>query len=149
MPFRIPVRLTDEDPPFVSTTVFLPEIGAMARADFLVDTGASDLFLSEDCLKELGIDLKDLRRSRIAIGGAGGTVGAFSLENIALIIPTEEPVSWEVHLDSALVIQNPTKRRARNPIGVPNLMGRKFMRRNLLALDLDFGRNIGYLEAPD
>lgn len=149
MPFRIPIHFTEEDPPFVTATVFLPEKGTMAKADFLVDTGASDLFLSEVCTNELGVQLKAIRRSRLSFGGAGGRVGTFEIENLALIIPTEGEVSWEVHLDSAHVIQNPVRKKGEIIIGIPNLIGRAFMQRHGLILHMDFGRRLAYLEAPD
>ena len=68
MPLRIPLRITEEEPPFVTAQAYWLRKGTKDRIDFLVDTGAWDITISEDNARTLGARLNELPRSRLVIG---------------------------------------------------------------------------------
>jgi hypothetical protein len=147
MPLRIPLRVTEEEPPFVTAQAYWLRKGTKDRIDFLVDTGAWDITISEDNARSLGARLNELPRSRLSIGGVGGKATLFEMDDVMLQFNCEGGKSRDVLLRSVQITQNPNGKKGRQGTAhIPSLLGRGFMKRNRIVLYWDFDAGIAHLD---
>jgi hypothetical protein len=147
MPLRIPLRITEEEPPFVTAHAYWLRKGTKDRIDFLVDTGAWDITISEDNARALGARLNELPRSSLTIGGIGGRAALFDMDDVMLQFNCEGGKNWDVFLRSVRITQNPRGIRGRQGTAhVPSLLGRGFMKRNRIVLYWDFDAGLAHLD---
>jgi hypothetical protein len=149
LPLRIPIRTTSEELPIITAKGFWIDGGTSADLSFIVDTGASDITISEDSAVMLGARLSKLPRLRTSMRGIGGTVGTFELRNLALMFTSDAGIPWQVLLDSVHVYQNLSVNRGGKRELMPSLIGRAFMEEYSMILNWDFGKRIAYLEVRD
>jgi hypothetical protein len=124
--------------------------GTKDRIDFLVDTGAWNITISEDSARALGARLHELPRSRLTIGGVGGRAALFDMYEVMLQFKCEGGSSWDVLLPSVQVTQNPRGVKGRQGTAhVPSLLGRGFMKRNRIAIFWDFDAGLVHLDVKD
>lgn len=125
---RIPIHVAERGDTFITVRVMSTRAGINDNVPFLVDTGAFDLFLSQDDLKKLGLELGDLRPARRSIDGIAGKVKLFEMHDVVLMFPCAEGNVWEVQLHSLYVMENPRSKRHGEPqFAPPSLLGREFM----------------------
>lgn len=141
--------MTSDELPIITAKAFWVDGGATSDLTFVVDTGASDITISEDSVMMLGARLSKLPRLKTSMRGLGGRVGTFELNNLALMFKSSTGAPWQVMLDSVSVYQNPREHRGGLREFMPSLIGRAFMEDHKMILHWDFGRRDAYLEVPD
>ena len=71
--------------PFVRAVVVSRVLNAGRLVDFHVDTGASASIILDKDLRYLGLDLGGLKRAERDVGGIGGLIRTYVIEDAALI----------------------------------------------------------------
>jgi hypothetical protein len=71
--------------PFVRAVVVSRVLNASRLVDFHVDTGASASIILDKDLRYLGLDLGGLKRAERDVGGIGGLIRTYVIEDAALI----------------------------------------------------------------
>lgn len=144
---RIPIFYDRGRPPYVIAKVNWDLRGASAPVDLVVDTGASDLFLSMRDVAALDPGMHCLSPSRMRVHGIGGSVNTFEMRGVSVTFMGEEMREVEVDLGSATVLGTGEQRTVRRSMGhVPSIMGRKFMADNGFVLHWDFPREVAFID---
>jgi hypothetical protein len=76
--------------PFVRVTVDLKSLNLRGTIYFLIDTGASTTVLLDKDVNFLGIDVRRLKRAERDIGGIGGLISTYVVEDASLFFRTED-----------------------------------------------------------
>jgi hypothetical protein len=76
--------------PFVRVTVDLKSLNIRGTIYFLIDTGASTTVLLDKDVNFLGIDVRRLKRAERYIGGIGGLISTYVVEDASLFFRTED-----------------------------------------------------------
>jgi hypothetical protein len=76
--------------PFVRVTVDLKSLNIRGTIYFLIDTGASTTVLLDKDVNFLGIDVRRLKRAERDIGGIGGLISTYVVEDASLFFRTED-----------------------------------------------------------
>ena len=147
---RIQIFCERDRPPYVSANVRWEETGIVVPVDFVVDTGAFDMTISEEDAMRLGASIADLGAPASPITGIGGTVRSFVMRGVSIAFAGEDAYGKGVELDSVRVMEGPrTGTRRRRTGFVPSILGRRFMELNGFLLHWDFGRRIARFDVPD
>jgi|APIni6443716594_1056825.scaffolds.fasta_scaffold30216_2 hypothetical protein len=147
---RIPVWFGTARPPFVPATLHWHVTESRATVNFVVDTGAFDIILSEDDAEDLGVDMGRLRPSKTPIGVIGGTVPSYDLHGISVAFTCDKGRTHTFGLRCMRVMANKSGRRG-GPGGgeACSLLGRRFLQDNDFSLHWEFGKEKAHLGAPD
>ncbi len=136
--------------PFVLARIHVPRAGTSAIVRLVVDTGASDIALSETDSRRLRVDLDGLDLLRTEFIGVGGKASGFDLGSIDVQLFCEGGGSRVFHLRSARVLANPRiGADDQREVLLPSFLGRRFMEGAKTILHWDFGRNVAHLDLPD
>ncbi|MCC5997572.1 MAG: aspartyl protease family protein [Thermofilum sp.] len=76
--------------PFVRVTVDLKSLNIRGTIYFLIDTGASTTVLLDKDVNFLGIDVRRLKRAERDIGGIGGLISTYVVEDASLFFRAED-----------------------------------------------------------
>lgn len=147
---RIPVCFGPEMPPFVPATLRWHVIESQTTVNFIVDTGAFDIILSQGDAENLGVDMRRLRPSNTPIGVIGGAVPSYDLHGISVAFKCDKGRTHTFALRSMRVMAD--KSRGRGGSGgdeTCSLLGRRFLRANDFSLRWRFGKNLAHLDVPD
>lgn len=133
--------------PFIRVTVQSKSLRIRRPIHFHIDTGASVTILLDKDTKYLGIDVRKLKRAERPLGGLGGTIDTYLIEDASLFLMAEEGEVVEEKL--RLYVGTHEKRRLSQEekaliTRMPSLLGRDVIHRFKLVCDKD--RNEIYLE---
>jgi len=157
VPYRVPISIPLEGHPFVTAEVFWNERSSHSAINFAVDTGATDITLSQADALKLGAELKDLPHSRTKIGGIGGRADCFEMSGLTLVFLCSPSGTLIANIESVDVVKAPTIERHKDhhkgvmtecKISIPSLMGRAFLKEKHATLFWDFGKDVAYLDFP-
>jgi hypothetical protein len=74
----------------VRATVDLKSLNIRGSIHFHIDTGASMTILLDKDINYLGIDVRSLKRAERDIGGIGGLISTYVVEDATLFLRTED-----------------------------------------------------------
>lgn len=83
-------HLFDPKAPFLDAIVLSKTAGINRKIRFLIDTGASSTILLDKDVKDLGINISKLKKLRKKVGGIGGSIDTYIIEDAELIFTTKE-----------------------------------------------------------
>jgi hypothetical protein len=72
--------------PFVKAVVVSQSLNVSRLVDFHIDTGASASIILDKDLRYLGLDVGGLKRAERDVGGIGGLIRTYVIEDAALIL---------------------------------------------------------------
>ena len=124
--------------PFIQAVLESRGLGLRRLVYFHIDTGASVTTLLEKDIKYLRIDVKDLKRAERDIGGLGGLIDTYVVEDARLLLRTENRQICEEKLRLFVGKHDLTKLslREREMIErMPSLLGRDIIHRFRLVCD--------------
>lgn len=133
--------------PFIRITVLSKSLKIRRPLHFHIDTGASVTILLDKDTKFLGIDVGKLKRAERPLGGLGGTIDTYMIDDASLFLMAEE---GEVVEERLRVYVGKHEMRRLSPeekamiTRMPSLLGRDMIHRFRLVCDKD--RNEIYLE---
>jgi hypothetical protein len=100
--------------------------------DLCIDTGASSTIILDRDAKYLRLNLKDLRKSEKNVGGIGGLIDTYVIENVRIIFKTEEGVLYEEKLNLLVGVHRVnelTEKEKELVTKLPSLLGRDIIRK--------------------
>ena len=124
--------------PFVKVLLISQKLHIRKFLDLHIDTGASSTIILDKDAKYLGLDIESLKRAERSIGGIGGLIDTYLIEDATIIFKTEEGVPHEEKLTLLVGIHKLDKltEEERNLITrLPSLLGRNILRKFRLIYD--------------
>lgn len=147
---RIPIFYDRGRPPYVIAKVTWDLRGASVPVDLVVDTGASDLFLSMGDIAALNPGMYDLDPGRTPVYGIGGSVDTLEMRGVSIAFMGEGLREVEVDLGAATVLGTGEQGKGRTSMcHIPSIMGRKFMADRGFVLHWDFARRIAFIDVSE
>jgi len=92
-------RRFDPPAPFVKAVVVSEGLNMSRIVDFLIDTGASASIIFDKDLRYLKLDVGRLKKAERDVGGVGGLVKTYVIEDAALVFRTLEGAVVEEELN--------------------------------------------------
>ena len=133
--------------PFVRTTIELKSLNIRELLHFHIDTGASITVLLDRDINYLGIDVRKLKRSERDIGGLGGLINTYVIEDAMLFFRAEDGEVFQEKLRLSVGVHDLLKLSPEEKLLImrmPSLLGRDIIYRYRLVCDRN--RNEIYLE---
>jgi len=133
--------------PFVRTTIELKSLNIRELLHFHIDTGASITVLLDRDINYLGIDVRKLKRSERDIGGLGGLINTYVIEDAMLFFRAEDGEVIQEKLRLSVGVHDLLKLSPEEKLLImrmPSLLGRDIIYRYRLVCDKN--RNEVYLE---
>ncbi|MGB9758845.1 MAG: aspartyl protease family protein [Thermoproteota archaeon] len=124
--------------PFVKVLLISKKLHIRKFIDFHIDTGASSTVILDKDAKYLRLDVKSLKRAERSIGGIGGTVDTYLIEDTIMVFKTEEGMPHEER-QTLLVgihrLDKLTEGERKLIMKLPSLLGRDLLRKFRLTYD--------------
>ena len=76
--------------PFVDAIIISEETGIRHKVSFLIDTGASMTILLDKDVKDIGLDVGRLKKPEKQVGGIGGSVKTYLVEDARVVFESDE-----------------------------------------------------------
>ena len=133
--------------PFVRTTIESKSLKIKRLLHFHIDTGASVTALLDKDTNYLGINARKLKRAERNIGGLGGLINTYVIEDAALFFRAEDGEVIEEKLRLFVGVHDLSKLSPQEKLLImrmPSLLGRDIIYRYRLVCDRN--RNEVYLE---
>lgn len=133
--------------PFIKATLELKALGIRKPVCFHVDTGASSTILLDKDIHYLGIAVERLRKSERKVGGIGGLIQTYVIENTVLLFRAESGEIVKETLNLLVGVHDLSKLSSEEKslvIRMPSLLGRDIIYKYRFICDKD--RNEVYLE---
>lgn len=113
--------------PFIDAVIYSETLGVTEEISFLVDTGASMTILLDKDVEIIGLDVSRLKRADKAVGGIGGIVNTYIIEDAKIVFETDEGyisqgLTLFVGIHDLSRADEETKRRI---LTMPSLLGRE------------------------
>ena len=124
--------------PFIKVLLISKKLHIRKFLDLHIDTGASSTIILDKDAKYLGLDIKSLKRAKKNIGGIGGLIDTYLIEDAILIFKTEEGIPYEEKLTLLVGIHKLDKLTEEERILItrlPSLLGRNVLRKFRLICD--------------
>ena len=124
--------------PFIKVLLISKKLHIRKFLDLHIDTGASSTIILDKDAKYLGLDIKSLKRAKKNIGGIGGLIDTYLIEDAILIFKTEEGIPHEEKLTLLVGIHKLDKLTEEERILItrlPSLLGRNILRKFRLIYD--------------
>ncbi len=115
--------------PFVDAIIISEKAGIMRKVSFLIDTGASMTMLLDKDVKDIGLDVGRLKKAEKQVGGIGGSVETYLVEDARVIFESDEGF-YEEALLLYIGIHNLTgadEETIRRILVIPSLLGREIL----------------------
>ncbi len=124
--------------PFVKVFLTSENLNVHKFLDLHIDTGASSTIILDKDIRYLRLDVKRLKKAERKIGGIGGLIDIYFIEDASMIFKTEEGVPHEEKL--ALLVgthrlDKLTEEERRFIMKLPSLLGRDILRKFRLIYD--------------
>lgn len=133
--------------PFIKATLESKALGFRKPVCLHVDTGASATILLDKDIYYLGIAIERLRKSERKVGGIGGLIQTYVIENTILLFRAESGEIVEETLNLLAGVHDPSKLSLEEKslvIRMPSLLGRDIIYKYRFICDKN--RNEVYLE---
>jgi hypothetical protein len=117
--------------PFVKVLLISKNLNIRKFLDLCIDTGASSTIILDKDVKYLRLNLKELKRAEKSIGGIGGLVDTYVIEDAKIIFKTEEGIFYEKNLSLFVGVHKTDKLTEYEKFLVaklPSLLGRDIIR---------------------
>lgn len=111
---------------YISAYVISAKHGISNTILFLLDTGASNSFISSRDAQTIGIDLKKLRKSDLALG-IGGILQSYILDDVVLITRAEEQGALYTRHFRELRVFVEASLPEETTFSLPSVLGRDFL----------------------
>jgi len=124
--------------PFVKVFLTSKNLGVREFLDLHIDTGASSTIILDKDFRYLRLDVKSLKKAKRKIGGIGGLIDSYVIEDATMIFKTEEGVLHEEKLALLVGIHKLDKLiedERRLIMKLPSLLGRDILRKFRLTYD--------------
>jgi len=131
-------RRFDPPAPFVKAVVVSEGLNMSRIVDFLIDTGASASIIFDKDLRYLKLDVGRLKKAERDVGGVGGLVKTYVIEDAALVFRTLEGAVVEEELNLLVGshdLRSLDTESRRLIMVIPSLLGRDVLRRFRLVYD--------------
>jgi len=131
-------RRFDPPAPFVKAVVVSEGLNMSRIVDFLIDTGASASIIFDKDLRYLKLDVSRLKKAERDVGGVGGLVKTYVIEDAALVFRTLEGAVVEEELNLLVGshdLRSLDTESRRLIMVIPSLLGRDVLRRFRLVYD--------------
>jgi hypothetical protein len=115
--------------PFVDAVIHSEVLGFTEEVSFLVDTGASMTILLDKDVEIMGLDVSRLRCADKPVGGIGGIVNTYIIDDAKIVFETDEGYTSQdlvlfVGIHDLSRADEETKRRI---LTMPSLLGREIV----------------------
>jgi len=124
--------------PFVKVLLISRSQGIRKFLDLHIDTGASSTIILDKDVRYLRLDVGGLRKAERKIGGIGGLIDTYLIEDATIIFKTEEGVPCEekvVLLVGMHKLDRLTEEERGLIMKLPSLLGRDILRKFRLIYD--------------
>jgi len=118
--------------PFVKVLLVSENLNIRKFLDLCIDTGASSTIILDRDAKYLRLNLKSLRKSEKNVGGIGGLIDTYVIENVRIVFKTEEGVPYEEKLNLLVGVHRVnelTEKEKELVTKLPSLLGRDIIRK--------------------
>jgi len=135
--------------PFIRTVLNSKKLGLSHRLHLHVDTGASVTIIFDKDIELLGINPTKLKKAERNVGGIGGTVDTYIIEDATLLFRTQDRKIHEEKLRLFVGKHDPTKLSQNETeiiMRMPSLLGRDIIHRFKLVCNKS--KDEIYLESP-
>ncbi|MCS7138758.1 MAG: protease [Crenarchaeota archaeon] len=125
-------RKFDPPAPFVKAILVSDELNVSRLIDFHVDTGASASIILDKDLRYLKLDITKLKKAERNVGGIGGMIDTYVIEDAKLMFRTDEGSLHGERLKMLVARHDLTGLDAesiRLVLTMPSLLGRDILRR--------------------
>lgn len=76
--------------PFIKALLIAESLGLRRFIDLHIDTGASSTIILDKDVRYLKLDVKSLKKAERNIGGIGGLINTYTIDNTVIVFKTEE-----------------------------------------------------------
>jgi len=115
--------------PFVDAIIISEEVKIRHKVRFLIDTGASMTILLDKDVKDIGLDVGKLKGADNQVGGIGGSVETYIIEDAKIVFKTNEGF-YDQSLFLYIGIHDLTRAdeyAKRRILVMPSLLGREIL----------------------
>ncbi len=128
------------DAPYIRAELICESLNIKEHIDFLVDTGASNIIISDKDADYLKIDYNRIEKLERGIFGIGGEVDTYLLKNVKLIFKTIDGMHTE-KLEEIFVTKHQPKTIAEEKRikCIPSILGRNLLYKYILIIDHSLG----------
>ncbi|MGQ9469445.1 MAG: hypothetical protein ACUVTD_06430 [Nitrososphaerales archaeon] len=127
--------------PFIKVLLISKNPSIRKFLDLHIDTGASSTIILDKDARYLGLDIKSLKKAKRKIGGIGGLIDTYFINNAVMIFKTEEGMIYEERLNLLVGVHKLnklTEEERRLIMRFPSLLGRNVLRKFRLVYDERF-----------
>lgn len=124
--------------PFVKALLISESLGLRRLLDLHIDTGASSTIILDKDVRYLKLDVKSLKKAERNIGGIGGLINTYTIEDAMIVFKTEE---GKLHREKLTLLvgvhrlDKPEEGERRLITRIPSLLGRNILRKFKLVYD--------------
>lgn len=113
--------------PFIKVLLISKSLNIRKFLDLCIDTGSSSTIILDKDIKYLRVDIKKLKKSEKNVGGIGGIIDTYFIDDATIIFKTEEGIPYEEKL-TLLVgmhrLDRLTEKEKMLIMRLPSLLGR-------------------------
>ena len=124
--------------PFIKGLLISKNLHIRRFLDLHIDTGASSTIILDKDARYLGLDIESLKRAEKSIGGIGGLIDTYFIEDAKIVFQTEEGITHEEMLTLLVGIHELDKLTEDERVLIarlPSLLGRNTLRKFRLIYD--------------
>jgi hypothetical protein len=107
--------------PFIKVLLILKKLNIQKFLNLCIDTGASSTIILDKDIRYLRLNLKDLKKAEKNIGGIGGIIDTYIIEDAKIIFKTEEELNLLVGVHR---MDKLTEQEKKIITKLPSLLGR-------------------------
>jgi hypothetical protein len=112
--------------PFIKVLLILKKLNIQKFLNLCIDTGASSTIILDKDIRYLRLNLKDLKKAEKNIGGIGGIIDTYIIEDAKIIFKTEEELNLLVGVHR---MDKLTEQEKKIITKLPSLLGRDIIRK--------------------
>lgn len=113
--------------PFIKVLLISKSLNIRKFLDVCIDTGASSTIILDKGIRYLRLNIKNLRKSEKGVGGIGGLIDTYFIDDAIIVFKTEEGIPYEEKL-TLLVgthkLDRLTEQEKALVMRLPSLLGR-------------------------
>ena len=124
--------------PFVKALLISESLGLRRFIDLHIDTGASSTIILDKDVRYLKLNVKSLKKAERNIGGIGGLIDTYTIEDAIIVFKTEEGKLHREKLTLLVGVHKLDKLEEgerRLIMRIPSLLGRNILRKFRLIYD--------------